>query len=146
MKTRVGWILCLLLAGCSGQKKESAGPVDGRPDEKALPAFEIKEEIHNFGTLRAGEIAIFTFEFRNSGNGTLEMTGAESGCSCLTIEPEKKKIMPGDSGYVKVIFDTSGLYGKQLQSFRVYSSLKGIKLDLGVAAEVVNDNIESKQQ
>lgn len=146
MRIRVGWILCLLLAGCSGQQKQGTGPVDGKTDEKALPAFEIKEEIHNFGSLRAGEIAIFTFVFRNSGNANLEVTGAESGCSCLTVEPEIKRIMPGDSGSVKVILDTSGLYGRQFQSFRVFSSRRGIILDLGVAAEVVNDDIDRKQQ
>jgi hypothetical protein len=146
MRTLIWSALILFLAACSGQRKEGREPLQSVPDEKGMPAFEIKEEIHNFGTLLAGEVAVFTFEYRNNGSGNLEITGAESGCSCLTVEPEKKMILPGDTGRVKVIFDTSGLYGKQFQSFRVFSSRQGIKLDLAVAAEVVNDNIEVKQQ
>jgi len=139
-------MLMLMLGGCWGQQKDKQGNSGKHYPEKSLPEFEMSEEIHNFGTLRAGEIAVYTFTFKNSGNGILEIQNVESGCGCLTVEPEVRILKPGETGRIKVIFNTEGLYGDQFQAFRVLSSREGIGKNLAVAAKVINNDIELKQQ
>jgi hypothetical protein len=138
-------ILVVMLESCASHPKDPARTVSGQNGVNGYPAFEIKEEIHNFGKLLAGEMAVYTFTFRNAGTRNLEIVNIESGCSCLTVEPGEKLIKPGDSGTIKVIFNTSGLYGKQFQSCRVISSREGIKMDIAITAEVVNEDINFKQ-
>jgi hypothetical protein len=138
-------ILALLAGSCLPRSKDSQNTISGRKNESSLPAFENKEEIHNFGKLVAGEMAVYTFSFRNAGAGNLDIVKTETGCSCLTVEPGEKLIKPGETGTIKVIFNTSGLYGRQFQTCRIFSSCEGITMDIGVTADVVNDEIELKQ-
>jgi hypothetical protein len=138
-------ILIFLLGSCGSQPKNPVKTISGQNDPKKHPAFEMNEKIHNFGTLIAGEIAVYSFEYRNVGTGSIKIDHVETGCGCLTVEPAEKLIKPGDSGTIKVIFNTSGLYGKQVQSCRIFSSEEGITLDIAVAAEVVNEEIKYKQ-
>jgi hypothetical protein len=138
-------ILVFCMGSCLSRPKDTSGTDAGRKEESGLPAFENQEEIHNFGKLLAGEMAVYTFTYRNVGTGILHILKTETGCSCLTAEPGEKLIKPGETGTIKVIFNTSGLYGKQIQSCRVFSSREGITMDIAVAAEVVNEEIELKQ-
>jgi hypothetical protein len=144
MKWSLWMIILIFLSGCDGLPKKEADTRRKEKDKNALPVFEISEEIHNFGKLSAGEAVVYTFEFKNSGKGTLEIKNVESGCGCLTVEPQEKIVEPGQTGRIKVVFNTSGLYGSQFQAFRVNSTLEGIGMNLAVSAEVMNDNIEIK--
>jgi hypothetical protein len=135
-------ILVVMLGSCAPHPKDPVRTVSGQNGVNGLPVFEIKEEIHNFGKLLAGEMAVYTFAFRNAGTGNLEIVHIETGCSCLSVEPVEKLVKPGESGNIKVIFNTSGLYGKQFQSCRIISSKKGITMDIAVTAEVVNEEIK----
>ena len=135
----------LLLVSCSGTNRSSDEIRQGVKSGKSRPTFEISTEIHNFGKLVAGEIAVYTFVFRNGGNGNLQITKTETGCSCLSVEADEKAIMPGATGTVKVMFNTAGLYGKQFQSCRIFTDAEGVTLDIAVTAEVINENIEFKQ-
>jgi len=134
----------LVLAACTGQQNKNNKASHMVLSENKYPEFEFTEEIHNFGTRKSGEILDYTFVYRNSGEGVLEIKKIESGCGCLRIEPGSKILQPGETGKIRVVFDTSGLWGDQFQSFRVLSNRDGIKMDLAVAAKVVNDNIQLK--
>jgi hypothetical protein len=145
MKINCLLIFLLLLWGCTGQQKKETLTPNDKKVKNVSPEFEITEEIHNFGTLQAGEVVVYIFEYQNVGKGTLEVNNIESGCDCLTIEPQERVVKSGQTGKIKVIFDTSGLYGNQFQAFRVLSSVKGIGMDLAVSADVLNENIDNKQ-
>jgi hypothetical protein len=138
-------ILVFFMGSCLSRPKDTQKTDPGQNDKSGLPAFENQEEIHNFGKLLAGEMAVYTFTFRNVGTGNLEIVKTETGCICLTAETGEKLIKPGETGTIKVIFNTSGLYGRQFQSCRVFSSREGITMDIAVSAEVVNEEIELKQ-
>jgi hypothetical protein len=138
-------MLVLLLSSCASPSKDPAKTVSGRNSENGAPAFEIKEEIHNFGKLLTGEVVVYSFTYRNAGTTKLEIVRTEAGCSCMSVEPVEKVVKPGESGTIQVIFNTSGLYGKQFQSCRVFSSKEGITMDIAVTAEVMSEEIELKQ-
>ena len=127
------------LFACSNHQDSTRKKVNtGNPGGLA-PKLEFTEEIHNFGRLNAGETVVYDFSFINSGDGNLEIKKIETGCTCLTIELPEDIVKPGKKGALKVIFDTSGLYGLQFQAFRVITS--GEPVDLAVTAEIINENI-----
>ena len=78
----------LLLASChSGTQKTTPTT---KSDELGVAKFVFSEEIHNFGSLKAGELVSFTFIFRNEGTKTLNITGVDSGCGCTEVKIENK--------------------------------------------------------
>jgi len=62
----------LLIVACnSGTKKAET---TNNSDESGVAKFVFSEEIHNFGSLKAGELVSFTFVFKNEGTKTLTIT------------------------------------------------------------------------
>jgi hypothetical protein len=129
------------LISCNNRTVRSDSQSVSENSPAAVPKLEFTEEIHNFGRLKAGEIAVYNFVFINSREKVLEIKNIETGCTCVSVESPAGIIKPGEKGVLKVIFDTSGLYGTQFQAFRI-TTMDGIKVDLAVTAEVINENIK----
>jgi hypothetical protein len=139
MKRLISFSLLCALFACSNHRENTRNKAHSGNPGSLVPKLEFTEEIHNFGRLNAGETVVYDFSFINSGDGNLEIKNIETGCTCLTVESPEGEVKPGKKGALKVIFDTSGLYGLQFQAFRVITSGKAI--DLAVTAEIINENI-----
>jgi len=83
-------------------------------------AFENKK--YDFGTLEQGEKITHTFRFTNEGKRDLIIRAMNASCGCTSPEPEKKQIAPGESGAIKVIFNSSGKIGRQHQRVTVITN------------------------
>jgi hypothetical protein len=140
MKRIASLFILPALIGCINHTSSPHSGSNSHESESLIPKLEFTEEIHNFGQLKAGETAVYDFSFINSGKEALEMKHIETGCTCLTVEMQKGVLKPGKKGVLKVIFDTSGLYGTQFQAFRVITT--GASVDLAVTAEIINENIQ----
>lgn len=112
-------------------------------DINGLTEFEFTEEMHNFGSLQSGEIVIYTFVFKNTGNNPLIINDVEAGCGCIKTEFSREPVLPGASGNVEVEFDSSGMWGKQFKTIEIHTNTKKPK-QLAIFAEVQNDEIEIK--
>jgi len=133
-------LLGLLLFSCnSGTKK--ALPL-GKSDESGVAKFVFSEEIHNFGSLKAGEVVSFTFIFRNEGTKTLLITDIDSGCGCTEVIIPNKSIGPGLEGRIEVIYNSAGEVGKQLKTITITSNAEKAKQQLFIRANVKNEVIE----
>lgn len=136
------WFLSvgLVLASChQGQNKTE--PVK-QSDESGIAEFAFSEEMHNFGSLNAGEIVSFTFTFRNTGNKTLEITNVDSGCGCTEIKIPEKSIAPGDEGQIEVIYNSAGEVGNQLKTITITTNAEQAQKQLFIRANVTNDLIK----
>ena len=130
----------LLLASChSGTHKTTPANIS---DEAGVAKFVFSEEIHNFGSLKAGELVSFTFIFRNEGTKTLSITGVDSGCGCTEVKIEKKTIEPGQEGRIEVIYNSSGEVGRQLKTITLFSNAEPAQKQLFIKANVTNEIIE----
>ena len=78
----------LLLGSCHSGSQKTTPTI--KSDESGIAKFVFSEEIHNFGSLNAGEVVSFTFIFRNEGTKSLNITGVDSGCSCTEVKIENK--------------------------------------------------------
>lgn len=88
-------------------------PVPEEKPEGPLPAFSFVEELHDFGTIKEGEVVEHTFEFVNDGEAPLVITNARATCGCTVPEWPKEPIPVGEKGEVKVRFNSSKKPGVQ---------------------------------
>jgi hypothetical protein len=133
-------IFGLVLGSCnSGTQK--AVPVN-KTEESGIAKFVVSEEIHNFGSLNAGEIVTYTFVFRNEGTKTLIIEKAEADCGCTEINIPEKNIAPGKEGQIEVIFNSSGEVGKVLKTITITSNAETSQKQLFIRANVSNELIE----
>ena len=63
---------------------------------------------YEYGRVEAGDIVNHTFKFKNAGKVPLLITNARSTCGCTVPDWPKEPIEPGDSGEIKVKFNTTG--------------------------------------
>lgn len=130
-------LIAFVFASChSGTKKNEPASASS---ERGVAKFEFSEEIHNFGSLKAGEIVSFTFVFRNSGTRFLTITKVETDCGCTVVNIPEKKIAPGQQGQIEVTYNTAGEVGKQLKTITVFSDADKPEKQLFFTANVDSD-------
>ncbi|WP_346318305.1 DUF1573 domain-containing protein [Chitinophaga sp. YIM B06452] len=104
------FVAALALAACGGQSgKQPATATDAMDTTKGTwPVMTFEKESHNFGDVTEGEVVEYSFKFTNTGNRDLLITKAEASCGCTVPEWPKEPLKPGQSGYMKVKFDSNG--------------------------------------
>jgi len=77
---------------------------------KAENQAEIKFDTltHNFGTIEKDAVVTCTFTFTNTGDAPLVINQAMATCGCTVPEYTKDPIKPGESGSIKVTYNSKG--------------------------------------
>lgn len=90
-------------------------------DPKMMTSASIvfKEETHDFGKVKEGQQLEFSFQFTNKGEDTLKILNVTAKCGCTAATPDKKEFLMGESGNIKVLFNTQGRQGKQEKDIKV---------------------------
>lgn len=133
-------VFVLMLAACSsGEKKAQPAKTE---TGTGVAKFVFSEELHNFGSLTAGEIVSFTFTFRNEGTKTLTIKEVKTSCGCTEVKMPNKPIGPGEEGYLEVIYNSAGETGKQLHTITIFSNAEQPEKQLFIRATVTNELIE----
>lgn len=133
-------LFVLMFASCQSGVKKTEAVV--KSDETGIAKFVFSEEIHNFGSLNAGEIVSYTFIFRNEGSKTLQILEVDSGCGCTEVNIPDKEIKPGEEGRIEVIYNSSGETGKQLKAISIKSNAETPTKQIFIKADVTNEIIE----
>lgn len=118
MKTRILRSLTLasvlLIAGtaCSDREKEKKiAEMESKLRKEAAakkPVFEFETMEHDFGTIKEGEPAEFIYHFKNTGEAPLIISEVRPSCGCTAPDYSKTPVNAGESGFVKVVFDSNG--------------------------------------
>lgn len=68
----------------------------------------------DYGTIEQASTGVRFFKFKNTGTAPLVISAAKGSCGCTVPSYPKEPIMPGESGYIKVKYDTKrvGQYTK----------------------------------
>tara|TARA_B110001450_G_scaffold80323_1_gene76134 strand:+ start:9746 stop:10138 length:393 start_codon:yes stop_codon:yes gene_type:complete len=77
----------------------------------AIISFDKKE--YDFGTVNEGTIVETSYLVTNSGKTDLVITNAKASCGCTVPVWPREAIKPGETGEVKVKFNTSGKPNRQ---------------------------------
>lgn len=74
--------------------------------EKKVAKIEFESDTIDYGTIEKGADGIRTFKFKNTGEAPLIITKVKSSCGCTVPEKPEDPILPGDTGEIKVKYDT----------------------------------------
>jgi len=131
--------LFLIFPSCGNRRsQENGGSKDNKSMEKKTPGkIVFDKEIHNFGTLKDGEIVSFSFIFRNAGGSPFTINKVEKTCGCIDFRYNSSAIQPGETSSVELIFNTAGEWGNQIKGVVVETS-DGEQKDLQIGAYIEN--------
>ena len=87
--------LSLLLFGAVAQAQFSAEP-----------GIEFAKEMHDFGEIMQHDPTVYHFEFTNTGTEPLILSSVKGSCSCTVPQWPREPIMPGETGEIKVKYDS----------------------------------------
>ena len=80
------------------------------------------DSVYNFGKITDGEKVEFSFRFKNTGNKPLIVSNATASCGCTVPEKPEAPVMPGETGFIKVAFNSQGRVGDTHKEVNVTSN------------------------
>jgi len=82
------------------------------------------DSLHHFGTVKEGTPVEYSFKFKNTGSKPLVITDAHASCGCTVPEKPEQPIRPGETGVIKVVFNSKGRNGHQEKTITVNSNAR----------------------
>ena len=122
-----------------GKKQSGSGVTIKNLRTEKFPEIKFNEPEHDFGKVKPGETVGCYFKYKNTGKKPLIITSAHASCGCTVPEFSKEPLAPGQNGYIKVLFDTSGRSGMQSKSITIESNASNNIVILRIKAEIVNE-------
>ena len=101
------------------------------------PQVTVEKAIHEFGTITQGEKISYAFKFKNTGKTPLIISDAAATCGCTVPEYPTTPIKPGESGVIKVIFDSAGKLGLQDKVITISSNANPKFEELHLVGDIV---------
>jgi hypothetical protein len=125
MKLRSIALAIALFAGISAYAQDEKKTLDNVANVNANQAeFKFEEEEYSFGNITQGESVTHEYKFTNIGNEPLIITNAQGSCGCTVPLYSKEPIMKGQSGTIKVTFNSTGKLGIQDKTVTITSNAK----------------------
>ncbi len=107
-------ILPCLLFSCDIRKNKLKSDVQASDPSQVLKdstTVQMIDSVYNFGKITDGEKVEFSFRFKNTGNKPLIVSNATASCGCTVPEKPEQPIKPGETGFIKVVFNSKGRVG-----------------------------------
>jgi hypothetical protein len=80
---------------------------------RAKTTWKFEKSEHDFGKIKQGESADYSFKFTNTGKEPLIIENAQGSCGCTVPNYPKEPIAPGATGTIDVRFNSAGKSGMQ---------------------------------
>ena len=128
------------LFSCDVRKKDKIADDAEKLKELALKdttTVQVIDTVYNFGKTTDGEKVEYNYRFKNTGSKSLVITSATASCGCTVPQKPEKPISPGDTGFIKVVFDSKGRVGSAHKTITVVSNAKPGFPELLLTGEVV---------
>ena len=91
-----------------------------RPADGKYPEMTFVEKEFDFGDIKQGDKVDHTFNFKNTGEADLIITNAQASCGCTIPDyPKDIPIKPGESGKIKVTFNSAGKSGPTAKTITI---------------------------
>ncbi len=126
MRIQILVVVCLLsLGSCDFRRKDKIVDDNAKLKEQALKdstTVQLIDSAYDFGTVTEGEKVEYSYRFKNTGTKPLVIINASSTCGCTVPERPEKPIMPGETGFIKVVFNSQGKVGENEKPINVISN------------------------
>ena len=97
--------LCFTRTGTFGAfAQDAVSPV--KEDNPNAPEITFEKDVHDYGTIKQGADGTCEFKFKNTGKEPLIISNAKGSCGCTVPTYPKEPIMKGQTGIIKVHYDT----------------------------------------
>ena len=113
------WVFIIslfFLYSCDVRRKDKIADDTAQLTESALKDstdVELIDSVFNFGTINEGDKVERSFKFKNTGKKALVVSNATASCGCTVPEKPEQPIKPGETGIIKVVFNSQGREGHQ---------------------------------
>ncbi|MBK6397255.1 MAG: DUF1573 domain-containing protein [Bacteroidetes bacterium] len=98
----VSALVCLTFSLKSSAQDTSAV----KKENPNAPEIAFESEVHDYGTIKQGADGTCEFKFKNTGKEPLIISNAKGSCGCTVPTYPKEPIMKGQTGVIKVHYDT----------------------------------------
>ena len=109
------------------QKELEDKPQGVKKKIKPRAQIEFESEFIDFGEIEEGDIIKQNFHFKNVGNAPLEILSAKGSCGFTQPSYPFVEILPGESGFIGVDYNSVGKSGDQKVNIRI--STNALKSD-----------------
>ena len=115
--------MALIFISCDVRRNDKV--VDDAVKSMELAAMQdtttvqLIDSVYNFGNITEGEKVTYNFRFKNSGKKPLVITSTSASCGCTVPEKPEKPILPGETGFIKVVFNSKGKVGHNEKTITV---------------------------
>lgn len=110
---------------------------DGSVDSTLLAQFEWEVTEYDFGKVTDGELVDLSFKFTNVGQAPLIIEQAEGSCGCTVPERPKEPVAPGQTGEIKVQFNSAGRVGATTKFVTLRANTLPRETKLKITGEVL---------
>lgn len=136
------FVQLLLVSSCYNRTSPEQTKRTPSYSEKDSAKIEFLSEMHNFGTLKAGEIVSYSFIFKNSGNKPVKVKEVVRSCDCITANFQDKEIKPGERSEIEITLSTAGEWGNLLKTVEVSTGESKNKI-LTIIAYIEDEQINN---
>ena len=137
-------IAAILFFACDVHRKDKVADDASRQMEMAMKdttSVQMIDSVYDFGKVTEGEKVEYSFRFKNIGNKPLVVTKTTASCGCTVPEKPERLIQPGETNYIKVVFNSKGKSGHNEKTITVFSNANPPFPEL-----IIKGNIESKNE
>lgn len=89
---------------------------------KDSTTVQIIDSVYDFGKVTDGEKVEYSYRFKNIGKNPLIITSAAPSCGCTVADKPEQPIKPGETGFIKVVFNSQGRVGEAHKEIAVVSN------------------------
>ncbi len=115
--------MCVMFSGCDVRKKDKKAVMPVQKEIKDPTTIEVIDSVYDFGKISEGEVVEYSYRFKNSGDKPLLITEQpHASCGCTVAERPEEPIMPGDTGFIKVKFNSENRPGEAHKTVTVSSN------------------------
>lgn len=112
---------------------------------QAQSELKMIEKVHDFGLVREGEKPSYLFEFENIGDDTLKIANVRPSCGCTAPNWPKQPFAAGESGDIRVTYNSSGRVGPFYKTITVTTNNpheREVLIIKGIVVEPENFEVE----
>lgn len=134
-----GILSILIFAGCDVRKHDKIATNNSLTQQieiKDPTTVQIIDSAFNFGKVSEGEIVEYNYRFKNTGTKLLIVTNVSASCGCTVPEKPEQPIQPGETGFIKVKFNSEHRVGKAHKTVTVSSNAQPAFPELLLTGEV----------
>ncbi|MBK7558678.1 MAG: DUF1573 domain-containing protein [Chitinophagaceae bacterium] len=137
------WVTLVLISCDTGSKDKITGE-DGTQTAVAVTdstTVQIIDSAYNFGKISDGEKVEYSYRFKNTGTKPLVIQDASASCGCTVPQKPEKPILPGETGFIKIVFDSKGRVGNAYKTVTVLSNANP-----GFPQLILTGDVEAKKE